>query len=107
MRRKNVEADRIRFVRWIKEHYIFNALLRNASDHLIDQITMRVEDGHAIAVLDILHDHVQEQRRLAAPGGADEMHVANPLLAAHRNLDGFPGVLINAQDNRMAERERR
>ena len=66
MGRENIETDRVGFVRWIEEHDILDAFLGNAADHLVDQVPVGIEDGEAVAVLDVLHDHVQEQRGLAA-----------------------------------------
>src|ERR1051326_4581488 len=105
MSRENVKSDRGGFVRRIEEHDIIDAFLGNATDYLVDQVPVWIEHGEPVAVLDVLNNHIQEQRGFAAARGTDQMHVANSLLGAHRNAHDLAGMMILAERECLAEGE--
>ena len=55
-----LEAYRVFLVRGVKENNIADPRWRNAVKHLVDEITVGVEHGDPLPILDVLHNHVQK-----------------------------------------------
>jgi len=101
---KDVEPDGIRFIRWIEEYHLAHAFLGDMAKDLVNEVAVRIEDGQALAIPNILHDHVKEQRGFSAPGCPDKVQVPHALIGTERDLHRFPGMVILAQGKRIAER---
>ncbi len=62
----------------VKEDHVVSPVFRDAAEHLIDEIAVRVDDAHPVARRDVLQDHRDEERRLARARGSHDVHVAHP-----------------------------
>ena len=58
---EDVKPDRESFVRRIEQYHLCGARLRNAAEHLVHKVAVGIEHAHAIAIIHVLDDHIEEQ----------------------------------------------
>ncbi len=75
---QRVERERFQSDR-IKIQKITPALLGNRTQHLLRQVPVRIEQGHALAMRDVLRDKRFEERRFSSAGLADHVHRGSPV----------------------------
>ena len=67
---------------------------------------MRVEHGDPFAVAHVLDDKIEKQRRLPGSRGADDVSVPSALVRAERHNGSLSRMLILAEHEAVATRER-
>src|SRR6185437_7905723 len=97
MSRKNIESDGIFRVRRVNQHHIVHALWRNDAANAVNQVAMRVKDGHALTVFNVLPDEIEKQRGFAGAARADDVGVTRALFCREADCSGFTSMFILAK----------
>jgi hypothetical protein len=77
---ERIETEWIRFVCWIEYYHITIAALRNMHHHLIDEITVRIDDSESLAIIDIIDHLTDEELTLSDSGLTDDIHMPESIL---------------------------
>ena len=80
--RQHIEPHRPLSIRGIKINHIFRPLRRDARHNAVDQISVRINDRHAMPGADILHDHFFKHLRFAGTGFSDGIHMPSAVIFA-------------------------
>ena len=86
---QHVEPDVEIMVGRVEVDDVFDAVRRAGRKDGLDELAMRVDDGHAFPVPDVLDDHVRKEHGLTGTGLSEHVHV----LAAVAALDAEDLVL--------------
>src|SRR5688500_5202626 len=97
MRREHVEADDIIFVRRVEKYDIVDTMVGNHAEHPIDEVTVGVETGEAIASRQILLDEVKQKRAFAGAARANQMGMPHANLVCDDNTRLDSDVRICAE----------
>ena len=90
---EGIEADRPRAVGRVHIDEIVRAVSRHMEQHGFGEIAMRIEQGEPGAGSEVLRDQVQQQRRFAGAGLADNVEVAPPLFRGeHDQIARYAGT---------------
>ena len=71
-----------------------HAMLRDDAEQPFHQIPMGIEHGHALAVLDVLPDEIEEQRGFARAAGSDDVGVPHPLFGTKMHGNCPSGMFV-------------
>ncbi len=98
MCREDIEANGILFVGRIDEDDIGNAVLGNDAEDFVHKIAVWIEDGDALAVLDVLADEIEKKGRFTGAGSSDNVAMANPLLGRQTHFRHSAGVHVRTKN---------
>jgi hypothetical protein len=83
--RRGIEADRPLAVGHVEIAYVVDARARDGVEDVERQVAVRVDHGDPLPCHDVAHGEVEEERRFAAAGFADDVKVAGTLVAREHN----------------------
>src|SRR5208337_409099 len=78
---EDIKADRIRAIGEIEIADLVVAGGRHERERFFGKVAVRVDHEESVAARDVLRHDVQEKRRLADAGRAEDRHMAKPLIA--------------------------
>ena len=78
---QKIKTDRTIGVGRVKVDHIIHPFRRHKVQQFLNQIPVRIQHRHPLAVLHILHDHILKDRRLSGTGLTDQIHMLAPVNA--------------------------
>ena len=99
MRREDVKADRILFIRRINQNHVIRPAGWDDAQNLLYQIAMRIKDRHTFAALNILPDEIKEKGRLAGAARPYDMHVLHALFRRKSYWNGFSEMDVFSKEH--------
>ena len=97
MRGEDIEADGRFFIGGINDDHFFEAFAGNEVEQLVRKIAVRVQQTAAEPILDVLADAVEEERRFAVAGAADDVRVPDTMIHFQPHGRLLAGVVIDAE----------
>ena|ERR1043166_5446063 len=94
MRRKDIEADGMRFVGGIKHDHVRNTLSWNDTKNPINQIAMRIKNGDALAIFNILADQIEQKRAFTRARRAYDVRMTHALFGCEAHWSGVASVNV-------------
>ena len=83
--RRRVEADRPLRIGHVEIAHVIDARARDGVENIERQVAVRIDHGDAFPCQDIAHGEIEQKRRFAAAGFADDVNVALAFLAREYN----------------------
>jgi len=77
-RYKRIDADNGRVVSRIDQDNIAHALRRDAREHVLNEVAFGLDDNDRSTRVNVLANQVEKQRRLAGPGGSQDVEASEP-----------------------------
>ena len=94
---QHVQGHRPLGGRRIKIDDILITLRRDIGEDIHNVRAMRVNKADAVALLDILNNHIFKQSRFASAGLTDGVKVAHPIFSADKNFGHRTAIMIEAE----------
>ena len=86
-----IEADRPLRLARVEIAHVVDARARDGVEDVVREVAVRIDDGDALAGIDVAHGEIEEERRFAAARFADDVDVALALLARKDNASAGGG----------------
>ena len=95
--RRRIEADRPLGVGHVEVAHVVDAGARDGVENIERQVAVRIDHGDPFPCQDVAHGEIEQERRFAAAGFADDVKVALALLAREYDA-GTGGCSGNGND---------
>ena len=82
---RRIEADRILGLAGVEVAHVIDARARDGVENVLGEVAVRIDDGDALARVDVAHGEIEQERAFARAGFADDVDVALALLAREDN----------------------
>ena len=91
MRVAGIEADRILGLAGVEVAHVVDARARDGVEDVGREVAVGIDDGDSLARVDVAHCEIEQERRFARAGFADDVDVALALLAREHNAAACGG----------------
>ena len=98
---EHVQAHRPGQVSWVEDDHVMHPRRRNALQHVLNQIAVRINDAYPLAAGDILDRHVSHQVRFADAGCSDHVDVAAPVAGLYFNYQVLTAIDVMPEDDAL------
>ena len=88
---RGIEADGMLGLARVEVAHVVDARARDGVENVHGEVAVRVDDGDALARIDVAHGEIEKERALAGAGFADDVDVALALLARKDNAAAVRG----------------